>query len=57
MSYQPHFSVVSTTNDSLIGEKTFIPDNTIGYISVDDENEAHYICSLLNQIKHKHFLL
>ena len=51
MSYQPHFSVVSTTNDSLIGEKTFIPDNTIGYISVDDENEAHYICSLLNSNK------
>lgn len=51
MSYQPHFSVVSTINDSLIGEKTFIPDNTIGYISVDDENEAHYICSLLNSNK------
>lgn len=52
MSYQPHFSVVSTTeNQLLIGEKTFIPDNTIGYISVDDENEAHYICSLLNSNK------
>ena len=25
-----------------------IPDNTIGYISVNNKKEAHYICSLLN---------
>lgn len=51
MSYQPHFSVVSDVEDQLIGKKTFIPDNTIGYISVDDEKEAYYICALLNSNK------
>lgn len=51
MSYQPHFSVVSNIDDPLIGKKTFIPDNTIGYISVDTKMEAHYICSLLNSNK------
>jgi len=51
MSYQPNFSVVSEIKDDLIGKKTMIPDNTIGYISVDNKKEAHYICSLLNSNK------
>ena len=51
MSYQPFFSVVSEAKDPFIGVKTYIPDNTIGYISVDTEQEAHYICALLNAQK------
>ena len=53
MSYLPNFSVVSDIEDEFIGTKTFIPDNTIGYISVDNENEAYYICSILNSNKIK----
>lgn len=53
MSYQPNFSVVSDIEDEFIGKKTFIPDNTIGYISVDNANEAYYICSILNSNKIK----
>ena len=53
MSYLPNFSVVSDIEDEFIGRKTFIPDNTIGYISVNNENEAYYICSILNSDKIK----
>jgi hypothetical protein len=48
MTYAPDFSVVSEINDKFIGKKKVMPDNTIGYISTNNENEAHYICALLN---------
>ncbi len=48
MSYKPHFVVVSSIDDEFIGSKEVIPDNTIGYISTNDEDEAHYICAILN---------
>lgn len=53
MSYKPDFSVVSKVKDEKIGVKTYIPDNTIGYLSVKTSDEAHYICSILNSDKVK----
>lgn len=53
MSYKPDFSVVSKVKDEYIGIKTYIPDNTIGYLSVETADEAHYICSILNSNKVK----
>ena len=53
MSYKPDFSVVSKVKDEHIGIKTYIPDNTIGYLSVESADEAHYICSILNSDKIK----
>ena len=48
MSYKPHFSVVSSISDQYLSDKKFIPDNTIGYLSFDNEDEAHYACAILN---------
>lgn len=48
MSYLPNFVVVSTVNDKWLGKKLVMPDNTIGYFSCDTENEAHYICAIMN---------
>ena len=48
MSYKPVFSVVSKVDDEFIGKKEYIPDNTIGYISLDSEDEAHFVCAILN---------
>ncbi len=48
MSYSPSFAVVSKIKDKFLGEKEIMPDNTIGYISFDNEIEAHYVCALLN---------
>ena len=48
MSYKPAFSVVSKVDDEFIGKKEYIPDNTIGYISLNSEDEAHFVCAILN---------
>ncbi|HMF31913.1 MAG TPA: hypothetical protein VKK79_10880, partial [Candidatus Lokiarchaeia archaeon] len=42
------FAVVSTVTDEFIGTKEVIPDNTIGYLSFEAEQEAHYTCAILN---------
>ena len=55
MSYQPNFSVVSKVNDENIGDKEVMPDNTIGYFSVDNKAEAHYICAILNSTTSKKY--
>ena len=51
MSYKPDFSVVSKIQDKLIGTKELIPDNTIGNISFDSKEEAHFVCAVLNSEK------
>ena len=51
MSYKPDFSVVSKVQDKLMGTKELIPDNTIGNISFDSKEEAHFVCSVLNSEK------
>src|SRR3990167_2262051 len=34
-----------------MGTKELIPDNTIGNISFDSKEEAHFVCSVLNSEK------
>ena len=51
MGYDPTFTVVSKTDDKFLGNKLIMPDNTIGSISVDNKQEAHFICSILNSKK------
>jgi len=55
MSYSPNFAVVSQIKDKFLGNKSVMPDNTIGYLSTDDEQEAHYVCALLNSDITKQF--
>jgi type I restriction-modification system DNA methylase subunit len=48
IGYLPAFAVATKIKDQYIGEKVIIPDNTIGYISFDSIDEAHYVCGILN---------
>lgn len=40
--------VAGTIDDAWLGPKTVIPDDVLAYIPVDDEDEAHYICAVMN---------
>jgi type I restriction-modification system DNA methylase subunit len=40
--------VVSTVDDEVLGEKLVLPDNVLAFIPTDTEDEAHYICSIMN---------
>lgn len=40
--------VVSQSNVPLIGERPYVPDHKIYYVESNDENEAHYICGIIN---------
>ena len=40
--------VVSTVNDPFLGEKHVLPDNVLSFIPADNEDEAHYICAVMN---------
>nr|MDO8112406.1 hypothetical protein [Candidatus Sigynarchaeota archaeon] len=42
------FAVASSIHDPRIGTRLVIPDNTIGYLSFDTSDEAHYACAILN---------
>jgi DNA polymerase III epsilon subunit family exonuclease len=48
MSFKPDFSVISSIKDEYVGMKQILPDNVMGYISVDSADEAHFICGVLN---------
>lgn len=48
IGYLPAFAVASCVNDKYVGRKTLIPDNTIGFIPLNNEDEAHFVCALLN---------
>ena len=48
MVQEPAFVVISSIGDEYLGTKILMPDNPIGYIPVDDKDEAHYICGILN---------
>jgi len=56
IGYLPAFAVADKVDDKYIGKKEIIPDNTISYIPFDSENEAYYICGILNsELVHKLF--
>jgi len=41
-------AVATPMNDAYLGSKPLIPEDVIAFISVGSEDEAHYICSILN---------
>jgi hypothetical protein len=43
-------AVVTTYNHPVLGEKLIIPDQTIHFIPLSDEDEAYYICGILNSV-------
>lgn len=40
--------VVSTVHDDYLGEKLVLPENVLAFIPVYNEDEAHYICAVMN---------
>ena len=48
IGYLPDFAVASSVKDDYLGKKVLIPDNTIGFIPLDSEDEAYFLCGLLN---------
>ncbi len=40
--------VISSVNDEFLGEKKILPENVLAFIPIDNENEAHFICAVLN---------
>jgi hypothetical protein len=41
-------SVISSNENAILGRKIIIPDHTLVSISLENEEEAHFVCSLLN---------
>jgi len=41
-------AVLSPKDDKNIGKKPLIPQETISFIPLENENEAHYLCAILN---------
>lgn len=48
LSFRPEFCVISTENDSILGEKALIPGDHFMFIPFDNKEGAHAICALLN---------
>jgi len=40
--------VISSVNDEFLGEKKVLPEHVLAFVSTDNENEAHFICAVLN---------
>lgn len=40
--------VISYVNDEFLGEKVVLPSEVITFIPTENENEAHFICAVLN---------
>lgn len=41
-------AVVGTVEDSYVGKRLVLPDNVLSFIPTESEDEAHYICAILN---------
>jgi hypothetical protein len=48
MGNQLAAAVAIPVSDAYLGYKPLIPEDVIAFISVESEDEAHYICSILN---------
>jgi len=40
--------VVSSVNDKFLGEKLLLPEDALAFIPTEDENEAYFVCAILN---------
>lgn len=48
MGFYPDFVVVSSVNDKILGKKGVIAEHVLYFIPLDTEDEAHYVCAVLN---------
>jgi hypothetical protein len=48
LAHNVEAAVVSFQRTDYLGEKVIVPDHTVVAISFDDEEEAHYVCAMLN---------
>jgi hypothetical protein len=56
LGFKPHFAVVSTITDPIVGEKAVVPGDHCMFVATDDEREAHYLCALLNSAPYQRCL-
>ncbi|MFA1611259.1 type I restriction endonuclease subunit M [Halobellus rubicundus] len=56
LGFKPHFAVVSTVTDPLLGEKPVVPGDHCMFVGTDDEREALYLCGLLNSAPYQRCL-
>ena len=40
--------VISSVNDEFLGEKMVLPEHVLAFVSTENENEAHFVCAVLN---------
>ena len=40
--------VISSVNDEFLGEKKVLPEHVLAFVPTENENEAHFICAVLN---------
>jgi SAM-dependent methyltransferase len=48
LGFKPHFAVVSTLEDTDLGEQPVVPGDHCMFVPTDDRREAHFLCGLLN---------
>ncbi|QCC47546.1 type I restriction endonuclease subunit M [Halobellus limi] len=56
LGFKPHFAVVSTVSDPVVGEKPVVPGDHCMFVATDEEREAHYLCALLNSAPYQRCL-
>lgn len=50
------FAAVITESKTPFGYKMIIPTDTTAFFAIDDEDEAHYLCSVINSIPIREFI-
>lgn len=48
MGKKLHCCVISTIDDEFLGEKIILPENVIAFMDFYNEEEAHYVCAIMN---------
>jgi hypothetical protein len=48
MGYNPNFVVVSSVEDKILGKKLLLPEHVMSFIPSNNQQEANYICAILN---------
>jgi hypothetical protein len=56
LGFKPHFAVVSTVEDPVLGEKPVVPGDHFMFVGTDDPDVAHYLCALLNSAPYQRCL-
>ncbi|SEO88660.1 Methyltransferase domain-containing protein [Halogranum amylolyticum] len=56
LGFEPQFAVVSTVDDSDLGERPVVPGDHCLFLPTDDADEAHLLCALLNSAPYQRCL-